>query len=232
LDIFKRGLFALVLMIFFQTCLSAEYLYKDELIHNPKFQKDINNLGKEVYDKTGISLRLIMLKQLPKDTKIQDYEKEVLKNFTKPTIVLVFSELDKDVDIWVTDTYLYKYFNKKQVLSPVASPVQAFFMSILFARSVDDVKDLMSGAEGSILPLLGNQVKGSQLGKYSAAMYNGYLDVAMQVAESKNVSLDNGISSSNKYPLTIVKILFYGFLLYSLFLYIRGKFRKKRVENE
>ena len=219
-------------MIFFQTCLSAEYLYKDELIHNPKFQKDINNLGKEVYDKTGISLRLIMLKQLPKDTKIQDYEKEVLKNFTKPTIVLVFSELDKDVDIWVTDTYLYKYFNKKQVLSPVASPVQAFFMSILFARSVDDVKDLMSGAEGSILPLLGNQVKGSQLGKYSAAMYNGYLDVAMQVAESKNVSLDNGISSSNKYPLTIVKILFYGFLLYSLFLYIRGKFRKKRVENE
>lgn len=232
MNLFKGGLFALILTIFFQINLSAEYLYKDGLIDNPKFQKDIETLGFELYNKTGVSLRLIMLKKLPQGINIVSYEKEVLKNFTKPTIILMFSETEKYVDIWVNDVSLYKYFNKQQVLSPVASPVQAFFMSVLFARSIDDVKELMSNEGGSILPLLGNKVKGSQLGKYSAAMYNGYLDIAMQVAEYKEVSLDNGISSSSKYPLFIVKILFYGFILYAIFLYIRGKLGKKRQENE
>jgi len=232
LNILKRGLYALVLTFFFQTQLSAEYLYKDELINNPKFQEDIEALGSELFAKTGISLRLMMLKKLPKDENITTYEKAVLSNFTKPTVVLLFSELDQDVDIFVTNPSLYKYFNKKQVLSPVASPVQAFVMSILFARSIDDIKELMSDEGGTILPLLGNQVKGSQLGKYSAAMYNGYLDISMQIAEAKDIKLKHGISSSSKYPLLIVKTLFYGFIIYALFLYIRNRVFRKRQENE
>lgn len=231
MNIFKGGLCALILTTFFQTQLFAEYLYKDELIHNSKFQKDIETLGSELYTKTGIFLKLIMLRKLPKDTDILSYENKILKFFKEPTIVLIFSELDKDVDIFVNDRSLYKYFNKKQVLSPVASPVQAFFMSILFARSIDDVEELVSNNGGTILPLLGNEVKGSQLGKYSAAMYNGYLDIAMQVAESRGISLDNGVSSSSKYPLLIVKILFYGFIMYSIFLYIKTKLFKKKIRK-
>jgi len=231
LSILTRGLLALTFIIFLHTQLFAEYLYKDDLINNPKFTNDIEKLGSQLYKGTGVSLKLIMLKELPKGTTIQDYEKEILSQFTQPTIILMFSELDKNVNIWVNDVSLYKYFNKKQVLSPVASPVQAFFMSILFARSIDDVKELMSSAGGTILPLLGNKVKGSQLGKYSAAMYNGYLDIAMQVADSKGITLKNGVSKSSIYPLLIVKIIFYGFIIYALFIYIRGKFRKKGYKD-
>lgn len=229
---FFRGLFALSITLFFQTQLFAEYLYKDEIIHNPKFTNDIDVLGSELYSKTGIAVKLVMLKELPKDTTIEVYEKELLKEFNEPTIILMFSEIEKNVNIWTNDLSLYKYFNKKQVLSPVASPVQAFFMSIMFAKSRDDFKELMSDSGGTILPLLGNKVKGSQLGKYSAAMYNGYLDVAMQIAVSKGVKLEHGAGESSKYPLMIVKTLFYGFLLYALFLYIRSKFRKKGAEDE
>ena len=223
---------ALTFTLFFHTQLFAQYLYKDELISNAKFTKDIEQLGSELYAKTGVSLRLLMLKEMPKQMSIEAYEKDLLSQFHEPTIVLMFSELDKNVNIWVNEASLYKYFNKKQVLSPVASPVQAFFMSVIFARSIDDVKELMSNSGGTILPLLGNKVKGSQLGKYSAAMYNGYLDIAMQVAESKGVVLEHGVSSASEYPLLIVKILFYGFILYALYLYIRGKFFKKGAEDE
>ena len=229
---FPKGLLALIIAIFFQVEVFAEYLYKDEIIHNPKFTKDIEILGSELFDKTGVSLKLIMLKEIPVNESIEVYGKALLKEFSKPTIVLMFSEFDKNVNIWTNDVSLYKYFNKKQVLSPVASPVQAFFISIIFARSFDDIKELMSNSGGTILPLLGNQVKGNQTGKYSAAMYNGYLDIAMQVASSHNVTLENGISESSQYPLTIIKTLFYGFLLYALFLYLRNKFKKKGADDE
>jgi len=227
-----RGLFALLITIFAQTEVFAEYLYKDEIIHNDKFTKDIEVLGSELYAKTGIALKLVMLKELPVDTSIEVYEKELMKEFSEPTVVLMFSEFDRNVNIWANDLSLYEYFNKKQVLSPMASPVQAFFISILFARSIDDVKALMNDSSGSILPLLGNQVKGNQTGKYSAAMFNGYLDVAMQIAYSKNVDLEHGVGNSFQYPIMIVKTIFYGVLLYALFLYIRNKFRKKGVEDE
>ncbi|MDQ7067563.1 MAG: hypothetical protein Q9M40_06100 [Sulfurimonas sp.] len=63
-------------------------------------------------------------------------------------------------------------------------------------------------------------------------MYNGYLDIAMQIAESKEVDLDNAVGESSKYPLLIVKTLFYGMLLYALFLYLKSKFRKKGTDDE
>ena len=227
-----RGLLALSIIIFFQVEASAEYLYKDDIIHNPKFTKNIEVLGSELFEKTGIALKLVMLEELPKKQTLQEYETDLLSEFSQPTIVLMFSQLDKNVNIWVTDPVLYKYFNKKQVLSPVASPVQAFFISVLFARSWDDIKELMSSSGGTILPLLGNKVKGSQLGKYSAAMFNGYLDISMQVADAKDVVLKNGVSKSSEYPLLIVKTLFYGFILYALFLYLRGKFSKRGKNDE
>lgn len=229
---FTRGLFALLITIFSQTEVFAEYLYKDEIIHNDKFTKDIETLGSELYTKTGISLKLVMLKELPVDTSVEVYENKLMEEFSEPTIMLMFSEFDKNVNIWTNDLSLYKYFNKEQVLSPVASPVQAFFISILFARSLDDIKELMNNSGGTILPLLGNIVKGNQTGKYSAAMYNGYLDISMQIASSKGIELDNGVDDSSGYPIMIVKTIFYGVLLYALFLYIRSKFRKKGVEDE
>ncbi len=229
---FTRGLIALVISVFFQTEIFAQYLYKDEIIHNDKFTANIETLGSELFDKTGIALKLVMLKELPANQTLEDYAKELLEEFSNPTIVLMFSELDKNVNIWTTDVSLYKYFNKNQVLSPVASPVQAFFISVIFARSFDDIKELMSSSGGTILPLLGNKVKGSQIGKYSAAMFNGYLDIAMQVADSKDLTLENGVGKSAQYPILIVKIIFYGFLLYALFLYIRRKFSKKGDKNE
>ena len=154
-----RGLYALVLTIFFQTQLVAEYLYKDEVVHRTAFTEQVEILGKELYQKTGISLRLVMLRELPTDIKMVEYEKKVLKEFNEPTILLTFSELDSQVDIQVNDTSLYKYFNRKQVLSPVASPVQAFIMAMVYGDSWKHFNDLRTNYGGSILPLIAGKQK-------------------------------------------------------------------------
>ena len=226
---FSRGLAALIFFVFFHTSLTAEYLYKDEVIFNPAFSAEVEKLGSELYDKTGISLRLVMLKELPHGTTIVQYEKELMKNFSSPTILLTFSEMNSKVDIFANPTSLYEYFNKKQVLSPISSPVQAFVIALLSL----DFSDMTSG--GTILPLLaGKAKKGEVLGKYSAAMFNGYADIAEQIADTKKIVLENAVGSSNQTSILAVKVLFYGFIIYAIFLYTKRRLyaRRQRLEQK
>ena len=222
-----RGLLALIFTLTLHTNLNAEYLYKDEIIFNPSFNAEVEKLGLELHQKTGIALRLLMLKELPNKMNIVDYEKEIIKEFNEPTILLTFSEMDSKVDILASEPSLYEYFDKKQVLSPVSSPVQAFVVALLSF----DFSDMSSG--GTIIPLLAQKAKkGEVLGKYSGSMFNGYADIAEQVAKSKEVVLENAVGNSNQNSILIVKIIFYGFIIYGLILYVRRKLYIRRQKNE
>ena len=230
---FNRGLYALILTIFFQTTLVAEYLYKDEVVHNPSFNNEIEKLGEELFTKTGISLRLVMIRELPANQSIVDYEKSLIQDFSEPTILLTFSELDSKVDILANDTSLYKYFNKKQVLSPVTSAVQAFTMALFYSDSFESFKEIASNYGGTIIPLLaGKAKKGNQVGKYSGSMFNGYADIAEQIANSKNIELDNAIGNANQISILVVKTLFYGIILISVIFYIKKKLYLRRQKLE
>jgi hypothetical protein len=224
---FSRGLLALILTLFFHTLLSAQYLYKDELIFNPAFNAEVEKLGLELHQKTGIALRLVMLKELPSGMNIVEYEKELMKALNEPTILLTFSEMDSKVDILANEPSLYEYFDKKQVLSPISSPVQAFVIALLNM----DFSDMSSG--GTILPLLAQKAKeGEVLGKYSGSMFNGYADIAEQIASSKGVVLENAVGNANQNSILVVKVLFYGFILYGIFLYLKRKIYLRREKNE
>ena len=221
-----RGLIALWIFLVIRTSLSAKYLYKDEVAFNQSFQNQVEILGAELYEKTGISLKLLMLKELPKDKNIVSYEKELINTFNEPTILLTFAEMDSQVDILASDTSLYKHFDKKQILSPIASPVQAFVLALINM----DFSDMTSG--GTILPLLAQKAKKNQVvGKYSGSMFNGYADIAEQIAESKGVVLENAVGSANQTSILIVKVIFYGFIIYGLILYAKRKLFLRRQKN-
>ncbi len=232
MSFFRRGLYALILTLFVQSALTAEYLYKDEVLLNLKFRDEINTLGTELQDKTGIALKIVMIKKLPQDMSIVEYEKELMKDFDEPTILLSFSELDTKVDIMANDTSLYKYFNKTQVLSPVSSPVQAFIISVINFKNFDGFMEGLSNYGGTILPIISLRNKnGEVLGKYSAGMYNGYSDIAEQIAEAKGVELIHSAGNTNKDTLFVVKLFFYSVVLYAIFMYFRRRFYMKRQET-
>jgi len=229
LKILTRGLLALIFTILFQTQLLAEYLYKDEVVHRPAFAEQIEKLGSELYQKTGIALRLVMLRELPEGKSMLTFEKELLATFSEPTIVLTFSEMDKEVDIETNDTSLYKYFNRKQVLSPVSSAVQAFIMAAIYAKDFKSFNEMRQDYGGSILPLLAGKAKNEQIvGKYAGSMYNGYLDIAHQIAAAKGITLKNDPGDANQEAIFYVKLFFYGFVLYAIVMYIRRKIYRIR----
>ena len=226
---FSRGLAALILTLFLHTTLTAEYLYKDKLIFNPDFNKEVNKVGKELFEKTGISLRLVMVRELPNNKNIV----ELLKEFNEPTVLLTFSELNSKVDIMANESSLYEYFDKQQVLSPTASAVQAFVIALFYNNGFDSFLEMAGNSGGTIIPLLaGKAKKGEVLGKYSASMFNGYIDIAEQIANSKDVILDSAAGNANKNFITIIKIVFYSFVFYGIFMYIKRKLYIKRQNSE
>jgi len=226
---FSRGLAALTFLLCFFTSLHAEFLYKDDVVKNPKFTLQIESIGAELKAKTGISLYLVMLRDLDSNESITDFEKRISAETNGSAVIMTFVELKKEVDILARPTSLYNDFNKGQVLSPNATFIGAVVSSIMFARSFDEVKELIVNRGGTILPILAERAKGAEIvSKYSVAMYNGYADVAEQIAASKGQTLSSSAGTGSQTFIDILRLVFYGIILYALFIYIRGRFFKKR----
>ena len=221
---FTGGLIALI----FNTALCAEFVHSNNLIANSSFEAEVEKLGVELEQKTGVSLKLVILKNLP-DSSIVNCENQLLKKFTKPTILLIFCESPKMVDIATNDTSLYTLFDKKQVLAPTASAVQAFMLALFYSHDFDSFKEMASDYGGTIVPLLAQKSKDEELhGKYAGALFNGYADIAHQVATTKGTELENDVGNANQNSIFVVKIVFYGFIVYALVMFIRRKFVSKK----
>jgi len=231
--IFTRGLAALILSLFFSLTLQAEFLYKDDVAKNPKFTEEIEAIGKDLYAKTGISLYLVMLRDLEQDQTTVDFEKSLVGELREPFVVLTFVELQQKVDILARPQSLYKDFNKKQILSPSATFIGAAVSAAMFARSWSDFKEIFSDYGGTILPILAEKAKGNDIvKKYSVAMYNGYTDIADQIAASKNVELKSSAGNGGQIFLDILRLVFYGIILYAIIMVIRSKMQKRKASDE
>ena len=205
---FSRGLAALILTFLFSTLLHAEYLYKDEVVQIDAFAKEVEELGSELEAKTGISLYLVMIKELAEGQTIIDYEKELAANVKGDAVFLTFVEFNKKVDIHATNASLYKYFDKEQVLSFMPNT-------------------------GTIIPLLVAKAKDVPLNeKYASALMNGYADIAEQIADAKDVKLEHAVGNANKNFINLLRLFFYGMIAYGLYLYIKRKYMtRKRVDE-
>ena len=205
---FPRGLAALILTLLFSTQLCAEYLYKDEVIFIDSFASEIEKIGHEVREKTGVGMYVAVIKELDANQTLADFENAILDNVQEPALVLTLSEYDHQIDIMARPASLYKYFDKEQILSP-------------FPYS------------GTILPIVTMKSKKATVAeKFAAGIQNGYTDLAEQIADSKGVKLESAVGSSNKTIINILRLIFYGMIAYGLYLYIKRKYMtKKRVDE-
>jgi hypothetical protein len=63
-------------------------------------------------------------------------------------------------------------------------------------------------------------------------MLDGYSDVAEQIAAKHNVTLSSSAGSGSKNFIDILRVIFYGIILFAIFKYVRGKFLRKKEETE
>lgn len=195
----KVGLLAPIFLIFFFfSSLNASFILKNDDILPQKTVNKIEEMGKELYEKTGVSVYLAAVKSL-NDKNILEFEKNLSKNLKKPFILLTISINDKKIDI-INSPELDNKFDKAQVLSPWPW-------------------------SGSILPLLTTRSKNPKA-TIEAALLNGYADIVEQVANSYNVTLKSAIGSQNKVVFDILKILFYGIIILIIVKFTYGRFKR------
>ena len=196
------GLF--LLFYIFQNSLSATFIIKDELGIHPEFHNQIDVMGNELLQKTGISAHILILKTTNGES-LSKIGGEELAKLPKNSLILTFTELEKKVDI-VGYPETLKLFDKEQVLSPYPW-------------------------SGTILPILGEKIKKDPRHKYSVALFNGYADIVEQIAETKSVTLDNAVGSSNKVVINIIRAIFYGIIVFALGYIIYKMYLRKKVKN-
>lgn len=229
----SRGLAALTLLFSFFSTLHAEFLYKDEVVQNPNFTQQIEAIGSELKAKTGVSLYVVMVRDLENNESISEYEKRLSHELNDSAVILTFVELQRQVDIFARPASLYKSFNKAQVLSPNATFIGAVVSSLMFARSYDEAKELIVNRGGTILPILGERAKGDDISKkYSVAIYNGYADIAEQIAASHGQVLSTSAGQGSQNFIDLLRIIFYSVIAYAVVMYIRRTLiRRKASQN-
>lgn len=228
----SRGLAALTLLSTLLSPLYAEFLYKDEVVKNPNFTNQIETIGAELKAKTGVSLYLVMVRDLEENQSISDFEKRISAETNDSAVIMTFVELKKEVDILARPASLYKDFNKAQILSPNATFIGAVVSTVMFARSIDEAKELLSNSGGTILPILAERAKGDDIvKKYSVGMYNGYADTAEQIAASRGQTLTTSAGTGSQTFIDILRVIFYGMILYAVSMYVWKRFYKKREQK-
>ena len=88
-----------------------------------------------------------------------------------------------------------------------------------------DIDAILSPFTGTIIPILTSR-KGED--KYSAAMLNGYADIADRVSQKLGVKLNSSVGNTNRILINILRVIIYGSFLYFVIMYIRKKIIYKK----
>ena len=209
----NRGLFALLSILTFTLSLHADFIAIDEVVKNQTFYDQIEPMGKELSEKTGINLYMSLIKELDDGQSIIDYQKALIKTLKQPALLLSFVENNKQVQIYADDKTLYETFDKDQIMDPLA--IWPFF-------------------NGAIIPVLSVKSKDDIAAKeqYSAAMFNGYAEIAEQIAESKGVVLDTAVGNSSRNVYKILITILFIISAYTVYRLIYDYLKRKREANE
>lgn len=196
----RRVLILCAIMFVFFTCnaLASSYIIINDGTVSPKVSAKVNEMGSELFEKSGIRVYVAVPKSLDGKTTTQ-YAKSLLEGqqLKDPYVLFLLAKNDTQVDILYSKG-LEKNFDKEAVLSP-------------FPWS------------GTVLPLLAQK---KEKDKYNAAILNGYADIVEQIASSKNIKLQSAIGNTNKEIYWVLQIVIFGFLIFIFGVYLYRRLKK------
>lgn len=102
--------------------------------------------------------------------------------------------------------------------------------NIYGSKGYRDVFDIESVKRSYIEPVLGSKVKGDPRQKYLSAMYNGYAEIAEEIAASKGIELESAVGNTNRLLIMLLSVALYGFLVITAVLFFYKKILKKRQD--
>ncbi len=200
LNLITKG--ALCVLFFFCVNLQANFVVQNDDILQPELISQLESIGNELYQKTGVNLSVAVLKNL-QNKSLSEKGSEFTANLKNPYIFLIFTNDEHKIQIYNSqDTQ--NLFDKEQILSPMPN-------------------------RGSIIPILVNHKRDANMtGIINAAILNGYADIADQVAKSQGIELETSIGDTNRIFINSLRYIFYGTLAFAIFMYFYSRKKKKQ----
>ncbi|HIC42974.1 MAG TPA: hypothetical protein EYO73_01355 [Sulfurimonas sp.] len=209
-----KGLIPLLAILCFTNPVLAKFIIVDEVVKIDGFNEQIEPMGRELFEKTGVNLYVSLVKETDNNESIIEYQKALIKTLDEPAILFSFVENSKQVQIYAEDKSLYKLFDREQIMDPLA--IWPFF-------------------NGRVIPIIGARApkEVQDKDKYAVAMFNGYAEISEQVAESKDVVLSTAVGDTNKLVYKVLISLLSIITLITILKLIRDWYRiKKNKRNE
>ena len=199
----KRAVFftALSIVFFLPTSLFSGYIYEGDRIINEKTLKKLEEMGNELFKKTGVSIVIVAKNHLTQD-EFLSIKNRYLKSLKPPYVLWIFSKkyMDRD-NLGINKMFSSPDMKEKFDEDSLFSPWGGTFTKVLTLRSKTDTT--------------------------SAAFLNGFADLTDMIAESYGITLDSSIGSETKTVVNIFRIIFYASILYFLIRYIKIKYIKR-----
>jgi len=188
-------------------------LLHDGLI-DQRAQGKIFQIGSEVQSKLGVKLYAFIKEDNGMNPKLPFKERKALmKKYEKM--------ITKDLE------------GSYAVLALVLDQRHA---TILMTDDLKEIIDKRDVLDGYVTPVLASKDKNTLFTKTSAAILNGYAQMADSVAEARGVELMSSIGSGNKTFSTIWKMFMYtlvlgGIILYAIIVMKEKKYKKKAEKD-
>ena len=210
----KKGLLAptFLIIILLQNSLFAfnnPFILKGSEIINQKANYKMFEIGSEVKEKTNTSIYIYAVKSFNLDPKLTFKEKKEKISQIKQKII---------VDNNLTGSYALIIYSDKDK-----------YVTIENSKNLEGKIDKDNILDDYIIPLVASFDKNSKLAKITAGLFNGYAEVADEVANAYNVKLEKNISSDNKTISDIWRPIMYFMVISGLIAYFIAIRRQKKL---
>ncbi|MGB5918291.1 hypothetical protein [Arcobacter sp.] len=201
---------AVLSLLFFLIPLNAsinKYVLSDDVVIDPRTAQKVFEIGSEIKKKTNVNLYVYVKTDLGIDKNIPIKEKMQL--------------------IKKEETELTSTLSKPYAVLTIA--VEQMHVNLLMSEKLKSIINKDDILDGYVVPLLASKDKNTLFTKISAAVLNGYSEMADDVAHANGIEkLESGIPSSGKTAGTIWKVFMYTLVILGVFLYTFAVLRSKK----
>ena len=105
------------------------------------------------------------------------------------------------------------------------------YSNILYSKELENIIDRDDVLDDYVIPLLAAKDKNTLKSKVSAAVFNGYAQIADSIANNKNIKLVSSVGSEGKIAGTIWKVFMYTMVIIGIVSYFFIILREKKYKK-
>ena len=189
---------------------NSSFILNDSGLLDPRAKDKITQIGQEVKQKLNINIYVDL-----KGTNGIDMD------LPRSQRIKLTREKDKEILKKVKPNYIV-----------LVLALQQMYANILLPKEYENLIDKNDILDGYVVPLLASHDKNKLSAKASAAVLNGYAQIADSLAEQKGIKLKSSIGSQGKIASTIWKMFMYSVVLFGIVAYFIIILRERKYKNQ